>query len=93
MENVVLTMIAAGLTMAVGAIAFKFRAQYRASLLVMGEVAQFMNTFSGVITEIQKTLEDEKVTPEEIKAIAGKLLKFPEIFLEIEKLLLGKTKR
>lgn len=80
-------MVAAGLTMAIGAVAVQYRGKYAELLASMGDVAHFLGAVSDVISEMQKALADEQVTPEEVKAIAAKLEKFQPLIAEIQKML------
>ena len=87
MDPVVMSMVAAGLTLAAGALAVQYRGKYAAALASMGDAAQFLGAVSDVITEMQKALADEKVTPDEVRAIAAKLEKFQPLMAEIQKIL------
>jgi hypothetical protein len=87
MDPTLLVAVATGLTLAVGALAAKYHSQYGSAIQVMGEAAQFVGSVSDVLTEIQKALADETVTPDEIKAISAKLAKFEPLLKEIQKML------
>lgn len=82
-----MTVVAAGLTLAAGALAANYRGQYGAAIAVMKDAAQFVGAVSDVLSEIQKALADETVTPEEIKVISEKLKKFEPLLEEIQKML------
>jgi hypothetical protein len=75
------------LTLGISFIAMKYQKQYSGALTVMGEAAQFVGSVSDVLTEIQKALADETVTPDEIKAISEKLAKFEPLLREIQRML------
>lgn len=89
MESLLPIVIAAGLVMTAGAVAFRFRTQYKSSLRVRGDAAQALQASYEVLSEIRETLENKKVTPKEIRAVAGKVPKFLESLRAIEKGLLG----
>lgn len=87
MDPTILVAAATGLTLAIGALAAKYRSQYSGAITAMGEAAQFVGAVSDVLAEVQKSLADETVTPAEIKAISEKLAKFEPLMREIQKML------
>ena len=87
MDPVALATAAGLCTIAAGLFAATYRSQYTGALKVMGEVAQFVGAASDILVEIQHAMADEKVTPEEIKAISEKLGKFKPLLDEIQRML------
>jgi hypothetical protein len=81
--------ITTGIALVTTGLGIKYRGQYQAALVVINHSAVFISGVSEVIAYATKALEDDKLTPEEVKDIVGRLEKVLA-FLEQLKALLGK---
>ena len=81
--------ITTGIALVTTGLGIKYRGQYQAALVVIQHSALFVGGVSEVIAYATKALEEDRLTPEEVKDITERLKKILA-FLEELKVLLGK---
>ena len=86
---VLAAVITTGIALVTTGLGIKYRGQYQAALVVINHSALFISGVSEVIQVATKALEDDNLSPEEVKDIVERLTKVLA-FLEQLKALLGK---
>jgi hypothetical protein len=81
--------VTTGIALVTTGLGIKYREQYKAALAVIEHSAMFVSGVSEVIAYATEALKDDKLTPEEVRDITGRLQKVLT-FLEQLKGLLGK---